>query len=107
MAKQSEDSGPHLRCNTTTRFFKVLLDGRDSRSHEANIHLAILKAIAENLIPGIPIQTRISILQQISETPSSSVASVLSPSAGGLSILETVLNGAISRNEIQNEIDGL
>lgn len=66
---------------------------------------ALLKAIAQKLIPGIPIQTRISILQQtVSEEDSS-------PEEGKneskLSVLEEVIDRATSKNEIQHEIDGM
>ncbi|KAI9645336.1 hypothetical protein NHQ30_006072 [Ciborinia camelliae] len=56
----------------------------------------LLKAIAEKLIPGIPIQTRISILQQTD-----------AGERGGseLSVLEEVIDKATSRSEIQHEID--
>jgi hypothetical protein len=71
---------------------------------------AILKAVAEKLIPGIPIQTRISILQQTSEiesnTGSAGGESEPEPFLGQFSVLETVIDRAISRNEIQYEING-
>lgn len=64
----------------------------------------LLKAIAEKLIPGIPRETRISLLQQ---------------TIGGqgaedddrkdevkLSVLEGVIDRATARNEVQREIDG-
>ncbi|TVY80527.1 Protein GCN20 [Lachnellula suecica] len=68
----------------------------------------ILKAIAQKLIPGIPIQTRISILQQTSEEESSNAATATELASGnGLSVLEEVIDRATSRNEIQREIDVL
>jgi hypothetical protein len=75
---------------------------------------AILKAVAEKLIPGIPLPTRISILQQTSaeDQPASSMAVESSQaessgmSSGQLSVLAEVINKATSRNEIQQEIDG-
>jgi len=73
-----------------------------------------LKAIAEKLIPGIPVQTRISILQQTStsdersgEANGGSSGTLSTDDAGKLSVLETVIDRATSRNEIQHEIDGL
>lgn len=63
------------------------------------------------MIPGIPIQTRISILQQTdadkasSDIPSSSA--VASASKPQLTVLEEVIDKATSRNEIQQEIDGI
>lgn len=72
---------------------------------------AILKAVAEKLIPGIPIPTRISILQQTSDDgsePSSGSSSNQDRkiATSQLSVLEEVIDRATSRNEIQQEIDG-
>ena len=74
---------------------------------------AILKALAEKLIPGIPLSTRISILQQTAteEPPQASTeeqASRAKPSPvpeAQLSVLAEVIDRATSRNEIQCEID--
>ncbi|CZR65733.1 related to positive effector protein GCN20 [Phialocephala subalpina] len=69
----------------------------------------ILKAVAEKLIPGIPIQTRISILQQTS-TDGSAESDKVKPAVGDassgskLSVLEEVIDRATSRNELQREI---
>lgn len=69
--------------------------------------LAILKAVAEKLIPGIPIQTRIAILQQtFAEAPQSTASESEDQSLGQLSVLETVVDRATSRNVVQKEIDG-
>jgi hypothetical protein len=75
---------------------------------------AILKAVAEKLVPGIPIQTRISILQQTAGDGSDPVADAASAlqgldvsSGNQLSVLEEVIDRATSRNEIQREIDGM
>ncbi|KAK0111755.1 hypothetical protein ONS95_002090 [Cadophora gregata] len=70
----------------------------------------ILKAIAEKLIPGIPIQTRISILQQTSNDGSEEgeVTNSLQNirlEGNQLSVLEAVIDRATSRSEIQREID--
>lgn len=72
-----------------------------------------MKAVAEKLIPGIPIQTRISILQQTStsdpnaaSTDGSTATAKSASSSGQMSVLETVIDGATSRNDIQQEIDG-
>ncbi|KAH7386581.1 P-loop containing nucleoside triphosphate hydrolase protein [Cadophora sp. MPI-SDFR-AT-0126] len=70
----------------------------------------ILKAIAEKLIPGIPIQTRISLLQQTSSDGSeeSEVTNSLQNiklEGNQLSVLEAVIDRATSRSEIQREID--
>jgi hypothetical protein len=74
---------------------------------------AILKAVAEKLIPGIPIQTRISILQQTASDGSDPVPEATSSlqklelgSGNQFSVLEEVIDRATSRNEIQREIDG-
>jgi hypothetical protein len=70
-----------------------------------------LKAIAQKLIPGVPIPTRISILQQTDadkaaagELPAKSTPTSSSPK---LSVVEQVIDNATSRNEIQQEIDGI
>ncbi|RDL31461.1 uncharacterized protein BP5553_09670 [Venustampulla echinocandica] len=73
----------------------------------------ILKAIAQKLIPGIPIQTRIAILQQTSAEDSTSDGEANlagkqgTASTSHLSVLEEVIDKATSRNEIQREIDVL
>jgi hypothetical protein len=63
------------------------------------------------LIPGIPIQTRISILQQTDADEAADAAKgieKLSITPGsGMSVLEQVIDRATSRNEIQSEIDGM
>jgi len=75
---------------------------------------AILKAVAEKLIPGISLQTRISILQQTASDgsdPATDAALALSgmsiTSDKQTSVLEAVVDRATSRNEIQREIDGM
>jgi hypothetical protein len=77
------------------------------------VGIAILKAVAEKLIPGIPIQTRISILQQTASDGSDPAADAANAfkgldisSSNQLSVLEEVIDRATSRNEIQREIDG-
>jgi hypothetical protein len=74
-------------------------------------NVAILKAVAQKLIPGVPIPTRISILQQTDadkaaagEVPTKNTSTSASPK---LSVLEQVIDNATSRNEIQQEIDGM
>lgn len=75
----------------------------------------ILKAVAEKLIPGIPIQTRISILQQTTSSTGPSSGSSDGPAgateieapSSQMSVLETVIDRATSRNDIQQEIDVL
>ncbi|KAL3419873.1 ABC transporter, partial [Phlyctema vagabunda] len=73
----------------------------------------ILKAVAERLIPGIPIQTRISILQQIASASGSVSSSTKEPSQSQKSkqagsnptVLEAVIDKATSKIELQHEID--
>ncbi|RYO91064.1 hypothetical protein DL762_002360 [Monosporascus cannonballus] len=77
-----------------------------------SIYVALLKAIAEKLIPGIPEETRIVILQQTNasdantdEAPQSS-----SPSGSGskgTTALEEVIEGATSKHEVQRETEDL
>lgn len=75
----------------------------------------MLKAIAEKLIPGIPVQTRISILQQ-TDADSKDVGdkgksgeNIESGEKKGstLSVLEEVIDRATSRSKIQHEVDGM
>lgn len=64
--------------------------------------------MAEKLIPGIPLQTRIAILQQTSvEQKPGQGESAPVVTGGQLSVLETVIDRATSRSEIQQEIDGV
>lgn len=84
---------------------------------ELIVRIAILKAVAGKLIPGIPIQTRISILQQTASDGSDPAADTANAanafkgldisSSNQLSVLEEVIDRATSRNEIQTEIDGM
>ncbi|KAG9230630.1 P-loop containing nucleoside triphosphate hydrolase protein [Amylocarpus encephaloides] len=71
----------------------------------------VLKAVAQKLIPGIPLPTRISILQQTDadkETVSQNIGGQsASNSQNHLSVLEAVIDKATSRSEIQKEIDVL
>lgn len=72
---------------------------------------ALLKAIAEKLIPGIPVQTRISILQQTdadSKDAGDEGGSESEENGGSnLSVLAEVIDRATSRSEIQHEVDGM
>ncbi|RDW61616.1 ABC transporter-like protein [Coleophoma crateriformis] len=73
----------------------------------------ILRAVAEKLIPGIPLKTRISLLQQTSSGPVNSSEDTTGPanssmpsnSAGDISVLEAVVDRATAKNEIQNELN--
>ena len=65
----------------------------------------MLKAIAEKLIPGIPEETRIAILQQtklVDEKPKGS------SEAGneGLSVLEQVIEKATAKQAVEQDIKG-
>ncbi|KAI1079471.1 P-loop containing nucleoside triphosphate hydrolase protein [Whalleya microplaca] len=71
----------------------------------------LLKAIAEKLIPGVPEQTRVVILQQTnigdvdtSET-SQSQGHVASDSRDARTVLEEVIERATSKQEVQKEIE--
>lgn len=75
----------------------------------------IMRAVAEKLIPGIPYATRIAILQQNGTSNSiKSSAGQSTPPTSSLSqlsisptktVLEEVIEKAISRDEIKNDID--
>ncbi|KAF7960497.1 hypothetical protein EAE96_000177 [Botrytis aclada] len=71
----------------------------------------LLKAIAEKLIPGIPVQTRISILQQTDadskETGDEGGGESEENGGSKLSVLAEVVDRATSRSEIQHEVDVL
>jgi len=71
---------------------------------------ALLRAIAEKLIPGIPEKTRVSILQQTN----ASDANLDEPLPGksttpsdGPSVLEDVIDKATAKSELEQEIKGL
>ena len=74
----------------------------------------LLRAIAEKLIPGIPEQTRVSILQQTNATladtdvlaPEAAVSEDRGESSRGRSVLEEVIEKATSRSEVEQEIRG-
>lgn len=69
----------------------------------------MLRAIAEKLIPGIPEETRVSILQQTNagdantdELPRDSP----NESGAGRTVLEEVIEKATAKNELEQEING-
>lgn len=73
---------------------------------------ALLKAIAEKLIPGIPEETRVSLLQQTnvsdadSDTrPGDGVADT-GESSRGHSVLEHVIEQATAKSDVEQEITG-
>jgi hypothetical protein len=66
-----------------------------------------MRAIAEKLIPGIPEETRISILQQTSvkDVNADDLPETSGPSDGP-SVLEEVIDKATSKTELEKEING-
>ncbi len=73
---------------------------------------ALLKAIAERLIPGIPEETRISILQQTNTLDASTDDVAQGDATGkkealhGPTVLEEVIDKATARSELEQEIKG-
>ncbi|KAI0542921.1 ABC transporter [Xylaria digitata] len=68
----------------------------------------LLKAIAQKLIPGIPEETRIVILQQTdAEDANTETVSHPSPAANSKSVLEEVIERATARHEVQRELEDL
>ncbi|KAF3067024.1 ABC transporter F family member 4 [Daldinia childiae] len=67
----------------------------------------LLKAVAEKLIPGIPEETRITILQQTDVGDANADEGPIStPSEGeGPAVLEDVIERATAKQEVQKEID--
>lgn len=74
---------------------------------------ALLRAISEKLIPGIPEKTRVAILQQTNASDSNT--DVLPEDAlpqgkgsgSGRTVIEEVIDKATARNELKQEINGL
>ena len=64
----------------------------------------ILRALAEKLIPGIPLPTRIAILQQTAEGDNQD--SRLQQITADRSVLEQVVHGDPYRNEVEHELNG-
>lgn len=69
---------------------------------------ALLRAIADKLIPGIPEQTRVSILQQTSISDANT--DVLSPtdasgSSDGPTVLEYVVDKATAKSDLEQDIN--
>ncbi|KAK6087443.1 ABC transporter [Seiridium cupressi] len=68
----------------------------------------LLKAIAEKLIPGIPEETRVVILQQTDFSDANTdepLESAAGPKSGGLNVLEEVIERATARQAVHKEID--
>jgi hypothetical protein len=69
-----------------------------------------LKAIGEKLIPGIPEETRVAILQQTNDgavSASEVQTSNISEPGESSSVLEEVIERATARSEVQKEINGV
>lgn len=69
---------------------------------------ALLRAIADKLIPGIPEQTRVSILQQtnISDANTDDLpAATPSAGTGGPTVLEDVVDKATAKSDLEQEIN--
>lgn len=73
----------------------------------------MLRAIAEKLIPGIPEETRVSILQQTHASDANTddlPPDAAEPAQGSTSsptVLEHVIDGATARDELEREINGV
>ncbi|KAH6634544.1 putative transporter protein [Chaetomium sp. MPI-SDFR-AT-0129] len=70
----------------------------------------LLRAIAEKLIPGIPEQTRVSILQQtnLSDANTDTVPAASLPAEGdGPTVLEDVVDKATAKSDLEQEINSL
>ena len=68
--------------------------------------IALLKAIAEKLIPGIPEETRIAILQQTKLTDKKSEEKPEITSSDEASVLEQVVEKATAKHAIEQDIKG-
>lgn len=72
--------------------------------------IALLKAIAEKLIPGIPEETRVVLLQQ-TDVGGANAEEPRDPStnspAVGPTVLGEVIERATARQAFQKEVDGL
>lgn len=66
---------------------------------------ALLRAISEKLIPGIPLKTRISSLQQTAVVEEATSQTDSNIHESSLSVLEEVIDKATSRSIIQKEIE--
>ena len=73
----------------------------------------MLRAIAEKLIPGIPEETRVSILQQTNagdantdDDPSRAAPAQSRTALQGPTVLEEVIDKATAKSELDREING-
>ena len=89
-------AGAHLRLKTSIHYSLV---GRNGTGKST-----ILRALSQKLIPGIPLSTRIAILQQTAQGDDS--ISELQHASSDKSVLEHVVLGDPYRNEVLHELDG-
>lgn len=68
---------------------------------------ALLRSIAEKLIPGIPENTKIAILQQTRLTDGTKDPKQEGRNNTGLNVLQTVIERATSRTTIEQEISSM
>ncbi|KAI0165528.1 P-loop containing nucleoside triphosphate hydrolase protein [Xylariaceae sp. FL1272] len=90
--------------------------GKPTRNADYQFDTALLKAIAQKLIPGVPEETRVVILQQTTVEDSSITlgpeyskltSSDTKDCTTGAIVLEEVIERATARQEAQREIDSL
>ncbi|KAI1302277.1 ABC transporter [Xylaria venustula] len=108
---KARSEGTEILDNATLRFKagqRYALIGRNGSGKST-----LLKAIAQKLIPGIPEETRIVILQQtdaaevgIEEKVEADPKQVV-PHSSDRSVLEEVIERATARHETQRELEGL
>ncbi|KAG7287062.1 hypothetical protein NEMBOFW57_006562 [Staphylotrichum longicolle] len=95
-------SNAKLRLKAGSRY--ALVEGNGSGKS------TLLRAIADKLIPGIPEQTRVSILQQtnISDANTDDLpATTPSAGTGGPTVLEDVVDKATAKSDLEQEINSL
>ncbi len=71
---------------------------------------ALLRAIADKLIPGIPEQTRVAILQQTSFSDANTddlPPTTVSGSSDGPTVLEHVVDKATAKSDLEQDINGM
>ncbi|KAF4977468.1 hypothetical protein FZEAL_6032 [Fusarium zealandicum] len=67
----------------------------------------LLKAIAERLIPGVPEETRIALLQQSKLVDENPEAKLETTDGEGVSVLEQVIEKATAKQAVENDIKDL
>ena len=75
---------------------------RSERSVADTDIIALLRAIAEKLIPGIPEEARISILQQTNDSGDGADAK-----ANRRTVVEEVIERATAKDELEQEIQSM